>query len=87
MDLNHRCLGVGQESLPLDHGTVLQARVESRKETAGDGPGRAALHPRLCFLSSLLCTALLLYSPKANGLTGSCTRISGLQDRRLPLGR
>jgi hypothetical protein len=21
MDLNHRCLGVGQESLPLDHGT------------------------------------------------------------------
>ena len=23
MDSNHRCLGVGQESLPLDHGTIL----------------------------------------------------------------
>lgn len=25
MDLNHRCLGVGQESLPLDHGTVMHS--------------------------------------------------------------
>jgi hypothetical protein len=22
MESNHRCLGVGQESLPLDHGTI-----------------------------------------------------------------
>ena len=36
MDSNHRCLGVGQESLPLDHGTifVLNAYDEA---TAPDG--------------------------------------------------
>ena len=27
MDSNHRYLGVGQESLPLDHGTVAVAEV------------------------------------------------------------
>jgi hypothetical protein len=27
MDSNHRCLDVGQESLPLDHGTVAVAEV------------------------------------------------------------
>ena len=32
MELNHRCLVVGQESLPLDHGTVsgsLRSQIES----------------------------------------------------------
>src|SRR5262245_34485419 len=28
MESNHRCLGVGQESSPLDHGTVLIGRRE-----------------------------------------------------------
>ena len=27
MDSNHRCLVVGQESLPLDHGTITVAEV------------------------------------------------------------
>ncbi len=28
MDSNHRCLGVGQESSPLDHGTVFLQKVD-----------------------------------------------------------
>ena len=44
MELNHRCLGVGQESLPLDHGTIFRrkpttgAAVPGLEFTSGSSP-------------------------------------------------
>jgi hypothetical protein len=42
MDSNHRCLDVGQESSPLDHGTNFSSRGGNRthKRSPGSRPGR-----------------------------------------------
>ena len=44
MDSNHRCLDVGQESSPLDHGTISSSRDGNRthKLSPGSRPGRFA---------------------------------------------
>ena len=44
MDSNHRCLDVGQESSPLDHGIVFSSRGGNRthKLSPGSRPGRFA---------------------------------------------
>ena len=42
MDSNHRCLGVGQESLPLDHGTMY---ASSAAEAVGLEPTTALAPP------------------------------------------
>ncbi len=52
MDLNHRCLGVGQESLPLDHGTVLSFRM-CKAEAVGLEP-TIPIHRDTCFRDRLL---------------------------------
>ena len=52
MDLNHRCLGVGQESLPLDHGTVLSFCM-CKAEAVGLEP-TIPIHRDTCFRDRLL---------------------------------
>ena len=44
MDANHRYLGVGQGSLPLDHGTIICSRGGNRTHNLSPGsrPGRFA---------------------------------------------
>ena len=75
MDSNHRCLGVGQESSPLDHGTVGNFGFWIA-DFGFDGPVRRFFNPQPEIPNPQLFS----------GLTGNRTRISGLQDRRLPVG-
>jgi|HubBroStandDraft_6_1064221.scaffolds.fasta_scaffold03777_4 hypothetical protein len=72
MDSNHRCLGVGQESLPLDHGTVLIFAGGSRGTRTHKRPEAAT-----CFRDRLLIRPddfRCLFCPSC----GSWNRTSGL---------
>src|SRR5580692_5218681 len=53
MDSNHRCLDVGQESLPLDHGTIAVAEVGIEPTNSHQALDLAALP--ICVLGRSSC--------------------------------
>ena len=64
MDSNHRCLDVGQESWPLDHGTITVAEV---------GIEPTIIHQALDLAALLVCVlgrqvAEAGFEPASNGL-------------------
>lgn len=46
MDSNHRCLGVGQESSPLDHKTMYPTRAEAVRLELTTGVTRTCFQDR-----------------------------------------
>ena len=64
MDSNHRYLGVGQGSLPLDHGTVAVAEVGIEPTNSHQALDLAALP--VCVLGRQVAEAG--FEPASNGL-------------------
>ena len=64
MDSNHRCLDVGQESLPLDHGTIAVAEVGIEPTIDHQALDLAALP--VCVLGRQVAEAG--FEPASNGL-------------------
>ena len=88
MDLNHRCLVVGQESSPLDHGTVRkrterrEQKVEKRKIARGPHPPVARLSSVSFLLSPFPCCRVTSRSLRAECAI-ACCRATLLRDENL----
>ena len=84
MDSNHRCLDVGQESLPLDHGIVSSSRGGNRthKLSPGSRPGRFAdlrTRPRQCPADAFSPVARVGIEPTNSSPRFELGRFAGLR--------